>query len=51
MLGEARLDRHGLARSLRAALRRAGVRRPELFANDQTRKWITFHDLRATGIT
>lgn len=35
----------------RAALRTAGVGRRELFANDRTRKWITFHDLRATGIT
>ncbi len=45
------LDRYGLARCLRAALRTAGVGRRELFANDRTRKWITFHDLRATGIT
>lgn len=29
----------------------AGVDREELFTNDATRKWITFHDLRATGIT
>jgi integrase len=29
----------------------AGVTRAELFANDATRKQITFYDLRATGIT
>jgi integrase len=36
---------------LREYLRRAGVGREELYANDETRKNITFHDLRATGIT
>ena len=40
-----------LAPKVRAYLRRAGVTREELFINDRTRKWITFHDLRATGIT
>lgn len=36
---------------LRKYLRWAGVERAELFANDATRKQITWHDLRATGIT
>lgn len=29
----------------------AGRDAPELFANDATRKQLTFHDLRGTGIT
>jgi hypothetical protein len=41
----------GLSDRLRQYLRWAGVERAELFANDATRKQITFHDLRATGIT
>ncbi len=40
-----------LSPRLRQYLRWAGVARPQLFANDATRKQITFHDLRATGIT
>lgn len=40
-----------LATKLRVYLRRAGVEREELFTTDATRKAITFHDLRATGIT
>jgi integrase len=40
-----------LAKKLREHLDMAGVRRPELFTSDATRKAITFHDLRATGIT
>ncbi len=40
-----------LSNGLRLYLAVAGVERAELFANDATRKWITFHDLRATGIT
>ena len=40
-----------LAPRLRQYLEWAGVTRAELFANDATRKQITFHDLRATGIT
>jgi hypothetical protein len=32
-------------------LRRAGIDRPELFADDATRQALRFHDLRATGIT
>ena len=39
------------ARELRAALGKAGVDRPDLFASDQTRKPLTFHDPRATGLT
>jgi integrase len=27
------------------------VKRPEIYANDEQRKNLTFHDLRATGIT
>lgn len=41
----------GLATMLRKYLRRAGVERAELYTSDATRKNITFHDLRATGIT
>ncbi len=37
--------------SLRRHLTLAGVRRADLFANDKTRRWLTFHDLRHTGIT
>ncbi|HTN84851.1 MAG TPA: hypothetical protein VL242_14230 [Sorangium sp.] len=40
-----------LSRRLREHLERAGVARPDLFANDRTRKQLTFYDLRATGIT
>jgi integrase len=40
-----------LSNRLRFYLRRAGVTRADLFASDATRKAITFHDLRATGIT
>ena len=41
-----------LSRQLKRCLALAGVERPALFAiNDPTRKAITFHDLRATGIT
>jgi integrase len=36
---------------LRAFLKRAGITRADLFVSDATRKAITFHDLRATGIT
>jgi integrase len=43
--------RHFAAIGLREYLALAGVRRAELFTDDATRKWITFHDLRATGIT
>lgn len=39
------------AESLRAHLLLAGVTRAELFVTDATRKQLTFHDLRATGIT
>jgi integrase len=40
-----------LSRTLRRHLKMAGVKRADLFANDEARKHITFHDLRATGIT
>ncbi len=39
------------AGELRTNLRLAGVTRADLFADDATRKQMTFHDLRATGIT
>jgi integrase len=35
----------------RECLKTAGITRPELFKADVTHKRITFHDLRATGIT
>lgn len=43
----------GQAPTLRADLRRAGVQRAALTTRPatRTRKWMTFHDLRATGIT
>lgn len=40
-----------LSKRLRDYLRRAGVTRAELYANDATRKQITFYDLRASGLT
>jgi integrase len=40
-----------MSRGLRRWLRKAGVTRPELFTSSATSKPITFHDLRATGIT
>jgi integrase len=36
---------------LRVFLKRAGITRADLFTSDATRRAITFHDLRATGIT
>lgn len=39
------------ARGLRHDLKLAGVERAALYADDETRKAVTFHDLRATGIT
>jgi hypothetical protein len=36
---------------LRQHLERAGVNRPGLFRNDARHRHVTFHDLRATGIT
>jgi len=39
------------ARRLRKYLEWSGVRRAELFADDRTRKQITFYDMRATGIS
>jgi integrase len=40
-----------LSGTFRKHLKRAGVIRPELFADTQTSKNIRFYDLRATGIT
>jgi integrase len=40
-----------LSEHLRRYLRWADVTRAELFADDETRAPLTFHDLRATGIT
>jgi len=40
-----------LARTLKGYLVRARVKRPDLYTSDATRKAMTFHDLRATGIT
>jgi integrase len=40
-----------LSRQLQRCLGLAKVKRSELFVSDDTRKAITFHDLRATGIT
>lgn len=40
-----------LSARLRQYLKWAGVTRAELHAGDKTRKQLTFHDLRATGIT
>jgi integrase len=40
-----------LSRKLKVYLARADVIRADLFTSDATRKAITFHDLRATGIT
>jgi len=40
-----------MARGLRRWLRHAGVTREELYEATLTSKAVTFHDLRATGIT
>lgn len=45
------LSGDGASRKLRMYLRRAEVKRADLFVTDRTRKAIRFHDLRATGIT
>ncbi len=44
-------DHEDRAILLRQHLKAAGVQRAELFTDDAHRKHITFHDLRATGIT
>jgi integrase len=44
-------DHEDRAILLRKHLDLAGVKRAELFTSDAQRKHITFHDLRATGIT
>jgi integrase len=46
-----RLPGDGAAEKLRGCLKRAGVDRADLHVTDATRKAMTFHDLRATGIT
>ncbi len=46
-----RLAGDGGPAKLRMYLKRAGVKRADLFTTDATRKAITFHDLRATGMT
>lgn len=43
-------DRH-MSRDLRLWLMRAGLTRPELHKGTATRKPMTWHDLRATGLT
>jgi integrase len=43
-------DRH-MSRDLRLWLKRAGITRPELHQGTATRKPMTWHDLRATGLT
>ena len=40
-----------LARGLKRWLRKADIKRAELYATDATRQALRFHDLRATGIT
>ena len=42
---------NNLSAVLRRMLLRAGIDRPELHETNDTRKAITFYDLRATGIT
>lgn len=44
-------QRDQLARALRLHLEYAGCERADLFADDESRRPLTFHDLRATGIT
>jgi hypothetical protein len=44
-------DVEELAVRLRRYMQRAGIDRADLFANDATRKHMTWHDLRATGLT
>lgn len=43
--------RQGQAEMLRSDLRRAGISRAELFRADAHHRPLTFHDLRASGIT
>jgi integrase len=40
-----------LSAKLKHYLRKGGVERAELFARDELRKPITFHDLKSTGVT
>jgi hypothetical protein len=46
-----RAPQRNMARKLRRYLKIAGVTRPELHEGSPTRKQLTWHDLRATGIT
>lgn len=39
------------AHTLRRDLRDAGVTRADIFARDEGRRPLTYHDLRATGVT
>ena len=50
LFGWAATDRK-LSRQVQLHLEIAGVTRADLFADDASRKPMTFHDLRATGIT
>src|SRR5690606_38801616 len=44
-------QQNNLARALRQHLEMSGVKRADIFADDASRRPLTFHDLRATGIT
>jgi integrase len=44
-------QRQNLARMLRQHLQWAGLTRADLYATDDARRPLTYHDLRATGIT
>jgi integrase len=44
-------NRTSKGKELRTALLRAGCKRADLHASDDNRRPLTFHDLRATGIT
>ena len=46
-----KVDRYGLAESLRDALETAGVDRPQLFEKTDTRMPLRAHDLRASFVT
>ncbi len=44
-------QRQNLARALRQHMREADLDRADLYADDEGRRPLTYHDLRATGIT
>ncbi len=50
-VGKERLDAGHLADRLRAALRAAGVTRPELFEHTKRRQQVRVHDLRSAFVT